>query len=363
MMQALHIVDTSLNLLGELTNYKSLRIKRLFHGVGDFQMELSLDHPMLAKLQRDLILSPVGFPERAVMIEDISEEEGKDKAIVKGYTLSGIYKRRICVPPSSSAESYGYDRVIGNAETVMQHYIKNNVTAPESSARRIVCIVLEENQNRGMQDVAWSVRFEELDTVLGQIGAYADCGFDIVPDSVQKKLVARFLPGRDLTGADGLRRVTFASTMGNVLSATYSESGRKYKNAAVVAGAGEDENRLILNVGDATGLERRETYVDGGSEEDPAQLRYKAEHNLAGKTLEQAIKAQTKDTPSCRYGVHWDLGDKVNVRRGDRLMRARITQIQESHEANKAVKLTITFGEPPAGIERVIADRTRTVVY
>ena len=362
-MKALHIVDTNLNLLGEVTNYKSLRIKRLFRGVGDFQMELSLDHPMLPRMQRDRILYPVGFPERAMLIEDISMEEGKDKAVVKGYTLSGIYKRRICVPPSSSADSYGYDRIIANAETVMQHYIKNNVTDPESVIRKIDCLMLEENRDRGMQDIAWSVRFEELDTVLAQIGAYADCGFDVVPDFQRKKLVARFLTGRDLTGTDGLRRVTFASSMGNVMSATYTESGRRYKNAAVVAGAGEDENRLILNVGDAQGMERREVYVDGGSEEDPAQLRYKAEHNLAEKTLEQAIKAQTKDTPSCRYGVHWDLGDVVNVWQGDRMMRARITQIQESHEANKAAKLTVAFGDPPAGIERVIADRTRTVVY
>lgn len=361
-MQALHITDTSLNLLGEITNYKSLRIKRLFRGVGDFQLEMAMDHKMAGKIERDRIIYPVGHPERAVMIEDVSIEEGKDRMVVKGYTLSGIYKRRICVPPSSSADSYGYDRIIGNAETVMRHYIENNVTAPESESRRIDCIALEENQNRGMENVPWSVRFEELDTVLGQIGAYADAGFDVVPDFASGKLLARFLPGRDLTGADGLHRVTFAATMGNVTEATYSESARKLKNAAVVAGAGEDEERLILVLGDATGLDRREAYVDGGSEADPAQLRYKAEHNLAEKVLEQAIKAQTKDTPSCRYGVHWDLGDKVNVIQGERLMRARITQIQESHEANKPPKLTVTFGEPPAGIERVVADRTRTVV-
>lgn len=361
-MQALHIVDTEMNLLGEITNYKSLRIKRLFRGVGDFQLELPLNHPMTGKLARDRIIYPVGYPERAVMIEDISNEEGKDRTVVKGYTLSGIYKRRVCVPPSSSADSYGYDRITADAETVMRHYIENNVTNPESESRRIACVALEENQNRGMKDVPWSARFEELDTVLGQVGAYVDAGFDIIPDFASGKLLARYLPGRDLTGADGVHRVTFAAAMGNVTEATYSESARKLKNAAVVAGAGEDEDRLILALGDAAGLDRRETYVDGGSEADPAQLRYKAEHNLAEKTLEQAIKAQTKDTPSCRYGVHWDLGDKVNVVQGERLMRARITQIQESHEANKPPKLTVTFGEPPAGIERVVSDRTRTVV-
>ena len=362
-MQALHVMDTDLKLIGEITQYTSFRIKRLFRGVGDFQLELPLGHPMKDRLQKDRIIYPVGYPERAVMIEEIAEEEGKDKVTIKGYPLSGIFKRRICVPPAVSADSYGYDRVIANAETVMKHYIKNNVTEPESAARKIDCVIIEEDAGRGMENVAWSARFEELDTVLGQIGTYADAGFDVIPDFKTGKLVARFLPGRDLTGTDGGRRVTFAASMGNVLTATYSESWKKYRNAAVIAGAGEDEDRLILLHGEAQGLERRETYIDGGSEEDPAQLIFKAKHTLSEKVVEKAIKAQTKDTPSCRYGVHWELGDMVGVVQGSRLMRARVTQVQESHEAGKDVKITVAFGDPPAGIERVIADRTRTVVY
>ena len=362
-MKALHLMDTGLNLIGEIVNYKSLRIKRHFRSVGDFEMEVSIDHPMLGRIQRDMILSPVGHPERAVMVEDISTEEGKDTAKIKGYTLSGIYKRRICVPPSAAQGSYGYDRIISDAETVMRHYIENNVTQPESAVRKIDCIALEENGHRGMENVPWSARFEELDTLLEQIGTYTDSGFDIVPDFTSGRLLARFLTGRDLTGKDGVRRVTFAANMGNTLTATYSESGRKLKNAAVIAGAGEDEERLILMVGEATGLDRRETYIDGGSEEDPAQLVYKAEHTLSEKTLEQSIKQTVKETPSCRYGVHWDLGDMVCVRARGATMTARIMQVQESYDAGKAEKLTVTFGDPPAGIERVIADKTRTVVY
>lgn len=360
-MQAIHILNTECALLGEVTNYTSLRVKRLFRGVGDFEMQLPLYHPMAARLARDRILCPVGHPERAMLIEEVSSDEDKGARIAKGYTLSGIYKRRVCVPPSGEENSYGYDRIIGSAETVMRHYIERNVTAPESAARRIDCLALEENRNRGMENVPWSARFEDLDVVLTQIAAYADCGYDIIPDFAGKRLLARYLPGRDMTGADGTRRVTFSSAMGNVLSPAYSESAKKLKNTAVVAGAGEDENRLILLHGDAQGLERREMYVDAGSESDPQQLIYRAEHTLAEKTLEQAIKAQAKDTPSCRYGVHWDLGDMVNVTAQGMSMKARITQVQETHEPERAVKLTLTFGDPPAGIERVIQERTRTV--
>lgn len=361
-MKALHLLDTDLNLLGEITGYSSLRIKRSFRAAGDFQMDIPLGHRMAGRIQRDMILCPVGHPEKAVMVEDISTEESKNKMTVKGYTLSGIYKRRICVPPAAAADSYGYDRIIGNAETVMRNYIEHNVTAPESAARVIPCIALEENQNRGMENVAWSARFEELDTVLSQIGAYADAGFDVVPDFARRKLIARFLTGRDLTGADGVKRVMFSSSMGNVLTAQYTESGRKLKNAAVVAGAGEDEDRLIVLHGTAEGLQRREMYVDGGSEADPAELNAKAAHQLAERTLDQSIKQTVKDTASCRYGVHWDLGDLVIVHAHERQMIARITQVQEAHEPNKEPKLTVTFGEPPEGIETVIRQRTQTVV-
>lgn len=360
-MQAIHILTTDLTLTGEIADYTSLRIRRRFREPGDFELTLPLGHPMAGRLERDRILCPAGAPQKAMIVEEIARDERTDTLRVRGYTLSGLLRRRICVPPDGGEGSFGYDRITGDAESVMRHYVENNVTAPQSAARAMDCIVLEaENQHRGRENVPWSARFEQLDELLAAVGAYCDAGYAIVPDFSAKKLVFTFLPGRDKTGSDG-GCVIFGAQMGNVGGTAFSEKAQQLRNAAIVGGAGEDEERLILAVcpGGETGLDRREQFVDAGSRSDPEELQAEGEHRLAETGLAEAIEADVIDTPSCRCGVHWDLGDLVWVFACGAKMKARVTQVQESHEAGRAVRLEVTFGEPLGGIERVLKARTR----
>lgn len=363
-MRAIHILSMNLELMGEVASYKSLRLRRKFREVGDFEMVLSLSHPMAERLSREQILCPVGMPHKAMIIEEVTRNEGTDQVSVKGYTLSGLLRRRICVPPDGGEGHYGYDRIISDAESVMRHYVENNVINPESSARKIDCIILEAiNGHRGRTNVPWSARFEQLDELLASIGTYCDAGYAIVPDFAQKKLVFTYLDGRDRTGTDG-HRVTFGMNMGNVTGTTFTENSQQAKNAAIVGGVGEDENRMILSIcpGGEMGLNRREMFVDAGSRDNATELEEEGARRLADKTVTQTIKAEVIDTPSCRFGEHWDLGDMVTVVARGAQMNARITQVQESHEANRPVRLEVTFGDPPGGIEKVLRDRTRTIV-
>ena len=363
-MQAIHILTADLYMVGEIAAYKSLRIRRKFREVGDFELVLPLSHPMAERLERDQILCPVGAPHKAMLVEEITKSEGADSVSVKGYTLSGLLRRRVCVPPAASEATFGYDRITADAETLMRHYVENNVIAPESEARRMPCAALEaENGHRGRQNVPWSARFEQLDELLASIGAYCDAGFAIVPDFARGKLVFTFLPGRDRAGTDG-SRVIFGVHMGNVSGTSVSENGQQAKNTAIVGGAGEDENRMILSVspGGETGMSRREMFVDAGSRDDYDELLAEGEHKLAEKPVAQVIRADVIDTGACRYGETWELGDLVIVVAHGAQMTARITQVQESHEAGRPVQLEVTFGDPPGGIEKILRDRTRNVV-
>lgn len=364
-MRAIHILSPELTMIGEIANYTSLRLQRRFRDVGDFEMVLSLHHPMAERLARDQILCPAGQAHKAMLIEEITKAEGADTVSVKGYTLSGILRRRVCIPPAQAEETYGYDRIISDAESVMRHYVYNNLIAPQSSARRMDCMALEsENRHRGLANVPWSARFEQLDTVLASIGAYTDSGFAVVPDFGKRKLVFTYLPGRDLTGATNGRRVTFGVHMGNVMDTATTESAQQAKNTAIVGGAGEDENRMILSVSPAgeAGIYRREMFVDAGSLDDAQEIVQEGERRLAEKKTTLTIRAQVMDTPSCRYGEDWELGDLVTVVARGVQMNARITQVQESHEAGRAPRIEATFGEPLSGIERILKDKTRIAV-
>lgn len=364
-MKAIHILNTGLTLLGEIACVTSLRMCRKFREAGEFELALPLAHPMADRRARDRILCPAGQPHKAMIIESVSRNTGTGMLTVTGYMLSGLLKRRICVPPLYSEGTYGYDRIVADAESVMRHYVDHNVVNPQSGARRMECVALEaENKMRGLKDVPWSARFEQLDELLASVCAYCDAGYAVVPDFETRKLVFTYLPGRDKTGAQGGARVMFGLHMGNVCGTVEMQSEQQAKNAAVVAGAGEEEERMILSVcpGEETDINRREVFVDAGSVSEPQELAYEGARRLSQYTPIHSIDAQVRETPSCRYGVDWDLGDLVTVTTPEAQMTARITQVQEIHEAGKPIQLDVVFGDPPGGVERVIRDRTRNTV-
>lgn len=349
-MTSLHVMSADFALKREIADYKSLRIRREWRGPGEFELHTALKHADV--LTRDSIIFPPGAPEKAMIIEAIKTTAGELTA--SGYMASGILRRRVCVPGISSEATYGYDRVTGAAETVLKHYVAANCTNPESTARKIGCMDIEPDAQRGMQGIPWSARFDNLSDVCASICAYADCGYAVVPDFAQKKLVFVYLPGRDLVS--GTKRVTFGATFGNVSDTSYTEDAKSYRNAMYIGGAGEDENRAIIGAGEAQGLARREAWAEAGSISDPEELAYEAAHKLADKPLIKTIGASVLATGAYRYGTDWDVGDLVAVEAAGRRMHTRITQVQESHESGRPLTLSVTFGDPPQGITRILRE-------
>lgn len=343
-MRSLHVMRADFTLKREIADFGSLRIKRSFRGVGEFELHLPVKYAEL--IERDDIIFPPEAPHKAMMVEGIRITI--DDMTVTGCTVKGIVKRRICVPGASSEGTYGYDRIIASAETVLKHYASANCVETESAARKISCLAIEPDEGRGRKDVPWSARFENLADVLENICIFADCGYAVTPDFVQKKMMFRYDPGRDLV--NGKNRVTFSASFGNVSGATYTEDAKNHANAAYIGGAGQDENRAILGVGDAQDLARREMWCEAGSISDPQELEYEAEHKIAQKAMTLTISAEVIAAGAARYGEDWDLGDLVTVSTAGKQMHARITQVQETHEAGRAIGLSVTFGEPQQGI-------------
>lgn len=350
----IHVMDVNFSLIGEIVHYSSLRLNRLWAGVGSFTLQLPVREALRAGVAVGCVLVPTTHPERSMIVRSITRTDGAQNMEVSGQTLSGYLTQRITLPSASSDLSFGYDRIIADAESVMKHYVAGNVTAPEDAKRRMDFIQLEENQHRGKQAVPWSSRFDALDQTLKEIGLYADAGFDVIPDFTLRKFVFRYIAGRDLTGTEAAA-VTFAVDMGSASSVAYKDDISKEKTTIYVGGKGEDEHRDILAVGtDAAGVGRHELFADAGSCEGADELRYEGERKLCDHVRLSTLSAQVVNTPAMQYGSDWDVGDLVNVLGAGVQMRSRITQVQEAYEAGRAIALTVTFGEPDGGITGMI---------
>ena len=359
-IQELHIIDEAFNLIGIIVYFQSLRIKRSHYGVGEFELHMHPADTGAEALAVDRILFPVGRPDKAMLIESLARRENKDELIAKGRMLKGLTARRICVPPESASATYGYDRITADAESVLHHYVRNNLVAPEDAKRRMDCIALGENLKRGMQ-IPWEARFEALDVLLGEIAEYADMGWDILPDFEAKRFVFEANPGRDLSqeNMDG-GRVTFAIKLGNTIATAYAMSVRDARTTAYVGGSGEDENRIILAVGtDAQGLTRREIWVDAGGQEAAEGLQYEGARRLSEHKQLETITCEVLDRGPMRYGREWDLGDLVTIVTARAQMSARIIMIDEAYESGGVFNLHVTFGDPPRDIIRYVLNKTK----
>lgn len=352
----LHVMEPDFTLRGEIVNASSVSFTREFAGNGAFSVCMHRSEADASGVRMGCVIFPVDAPEHAGIVEALTREEGADTVTASGVLLSGLLRRRIALPGEGSESTYGYDRIIADAESVMKHYVEVNAVAPADENRRMDCLILEENQHRGQDGVPWSARFEALDQLLMHISAHVDAGYAIVPDFAQKKFVFRYLTGRDRTGSDG-QRVTFSLAMGNAQSVTYCADVRAQKTTAYVGGMGEDENREMYAVGtQAQGLERREMFADAGSASGADELSYEGERQLSQHGAASSLRCQVLDAGAMRYGRDWDVGDIVHVAGAGERMQLRITQVTQTMEAGRPRTLTVTFGAAQKGVTQLIRE-------
>ena len=261
----------------------------------------------------------------------------------------------------SKYKNFGWDNIIGPAETAIKHFVKNNLISPEDPARAIPNLVMDTDQGRG-ENLPWQARFDELGQVIHKIGEKTGMGYDIVPDFVEKQYVFKANPGRDYS--QGEQKVVFSIRNGNASVVTFKQDEAGSASTAYIGGAGSDENRLILAVnGEITGWMRREMFVDGGSVEDPEMLRLQGQNKLEDKRPSETLTASIIDRGISRYERDYDVGDMVVVVDEEgRTTRTQLLAIKETYERNRPRSLEATFGASPVTLAKAIQQLKGTTI-
>lgn len=356
------------NLLGETSRYESLQITRSWHGIGVLEMRINRYKQHVDKLQRGNIIFPHNRLNKGYVIrhrEIELDEKGKitENWIIRALSLKSWMAQRLTMPPAHTAN----DNKSGNAETVMLHYINNNVINPVDTARKMPHIILADNLGRG-QSISWQSRFKNLAEELENIGLQSGLGWNVIPDTTLKKYVFEVLEGRDLTASQSdLPPAIFSPEFNTLGQLSYVESELDYKNYAVVAGQGEGVERRVVSVGDSSGFERYELFVDArdieeeiqgedGEEPTPrpeqdiiADLVNRGNQKLAEHEQEIYVEGQALTKSRLVYEKDYNLGDMVTLQNKDWgiTMDARITEVKEIYEpGNNNIELTFGNSRP-----------------
>jgi len=306
---------------------------------------------------RDAILRASGagdlFRQRAGIVRHVeTTRDNADDVTVKGYTLDGLTKLRVTVPQVDGEGHYlEFDRIQGNAETVIKHYLENNITAPLDPERKLQGVFLMPDLHRGKY-MPWQTRFEELDAVLENICVYADVGYFATIDFDNGRIIFDILEGTDRSENQDVRSpVVFSAKRSNITKITYTESYLSAKSAAYLGGAGEHEEQLILSVGDASGFDRAEMWATN-STDDPDELLEFGNAQLAERLPSIALKGETLNKNAV-YGKDWFLGDIITVTDGRHTLDSRVTEVTETYEPDH-YSITPVFGKDLPTLKQIL---------
>ncbi|MFJ8515323.1 siphovirus ReqiPepy6 Gp37-like family protein [Lysinibacillus xylanilyticus] len=365
-MQTIRILTSDFAWLGEIDDYESLIFTRRHAKSGEFELHININKQHTDTLQQGnlvyLASNKVGVIKYREMARDNSET-----LIIKGPATKSYLSQRLVIPPDYTS----HDRKSGNVETVQKHYVDNHAVNPLDQSRKIPLLTIATNRNRGVY-ISKESRYDQLDELLQSISELTNVGWEIFTDIENNKHIFDIVEGRNLTvNQPQLPPVIFSVDFDNLENAQYIDSEIGHKNVAFVAGQGEGIDRRIIRIGNASGLDLHEMFVDArdigeaesveGEEVPIPESEIIAKLNQRGnEKLMEVQKLQTFESEILTYGPFvyeqdWDLGDIVTVQdtKWGITLDTPITEVKEIYEVG-GFKLEAVFGNNiPTFVDKV----------
>ena len=359
--------------LGKINPYTVTWTENLYEP-GTWSMNLSALDTYAETLQQDNIISVRGNNVYLWgIIRGIDDERTSTSAPISrsGDDLKGYIKQRICLYPLSGSDLEGYDTVQGSTETVMKHYVTNNIVFPSNAKRKIPKFTIATDQKRGAQDDKYMARFIPPTELLQEVGAAQEIGYQVNMDISGGTMVFDVVQGVDRTAEQSERsRIIFDVDLSTALDSRFVSDVENYRNVFYTTKNGarsEAEATTILvcreNEDEPEGRNRYETQIDV-SVDDTAVDVVGEMQNLARK---EATNFEKDDTFTVElngnfvYNRDYFLGDFVTIR--DRVLgrQANVQLISVTHQwQGIGYKITGTFGKPRKSNLQLLERQIRT---
>ncbi|MEC5422403.1 siphovirus ReqiPepy6 Gp37-like family protein [Virgibacillus sp. C22-A2] len=374
-MQTIKILSKEFEPLGDTTDYVSMIFTKSWHGVGSFELVIHREANGADQITKNCLVALAKNKVGIVKHREIQlDQNGKatENWLFKGWALKGLAQQRLTVPPSTNA----YDSKSGDAETVMKHFIDNHLVTPANGNRAIPNLVIAPNQNRG-KAISWQSRFKEVSDELTEISLASGLGWDITLDTVNKQFVFDVHEGLDLSVNQNTNSpVYFSPEFGNVKTQSFADSDLNMRNVGYVGGQGEGVEREVIVLGETTGYDRYESFIDVRDIGVTSELSERGQQKLDEMANELYFEAEIMSPVSKTtykdefetfvnpyqpvyertkkiemvgpfvYERDYNLGDITTTMNRDWgfIVDRRITEITEIHEAS-GFKLEAVFGQ------------------
>ncbi len=307
----LYILDSNLNEIAIIDNYKSLIWATRYYTCGDFELYLPANKALLEYLIPDNLI--VRDDTDSVMIIEtikiLTSVEDGDFYIITGRSLESILARRIVWSQTNIS--------VSDAAQGIYQLVDENIVNPSIESRKITNFSINSSFSTS-NPLKIQITGKILLDAISDICMSYKIGFKVILN--ERNFIFSCYQGEEVN-------VTFSSEYDNLINSNYFYDTTNYKNIALVAGEGEGTSRIrqVVNVGDeSSGITRREVYVDARdvssnngeiSTSDYLNLlsargseKLDSEYNLS-----KEFEGQIEPNMTYQYKTDYNLGDVVTV--------------------------------------------------
>jgi hypothetical protein len=330
----IYAYDSDRNLIGIVESFEYFRWTRRYSEAGAFTLK-AIGSPENAALLQIGNWIWKNDDEEIAIIEHIElTQTDKEMITVSGRFATALLARRII---------WGTETYTGNISGCIADLINNHLINPADPARAVTGVTFS------TQTLAIPVRtqfsYKNLYETVTSLLVTADVGIKTTFDPTTGDLIITLYQGTT-------SQAVFSREYENLVSQQFIHSTTTYADTVLVAGEGEGGERTLATIVGASGLNRREVFVDARdlrSENFPDAyedaLLYRATAKLADHAMVQSLDAEVNTHSNLVYKTDYDIGSIVTIqaRRWGVSLQARITEVTESYDAS-GLSLDVTFG-------------------
>lgn len=363
----LYVFSSSITPLGVIDVVTGLTWLEKFSDAGNFELWCPLNDQNAEFLQEDNLLWIGGESAGVIEFKELtSDEEGTRTIHIQGRLAESYLDYRTIYPTVITT---------GTISDILRKNVYDNLINPTDTDRKIPLLELASDQTSYGSSTSYQ---KTGDTVLLEASRLCEAnslGFRVQFLPRQSKLVFRVYQGTDRTlGQSENDPVLFSSDLDDILESSYSHNKSESRNFAYVAGEDSGANRKVQTVGSASGLSRRELFVDArdlqSTKEDGTTIsdtEYASMLTERGKTSLEDYKDIKSFSATLRtfgvtgyvYGTDFFLGDKVTVYDSRLKIRtdAVVTSVTKTFDEN-GERLDVTFGYEQPTLANKLKRRT-----
>lgn len=348
----MEIINHKFERLGVINKFDMIQYNPKYSGIGSFELSCALNEENKSLIVEDNILwIEDGYAGVIQYIDKSSDNEIK----AKGKLLSVVLNWRTVI------KTYEANKLTTG---IFEELVRLNFMADDERKIEGFTFINNVTDNTAIR---YQVTGKSLSDIFQPLSETYDIGYEVYLNMEEKAFEFTLFRGKDLTigNKDGNKPVIFGTDFNNILKSEYVSDNNNYRNVAYVAGEGEGENRVVVEVKqtESAGFFRREIVVDARDiqkansttkmtdEEYNELLQQRGKEKLSELRKVESYDAELMSDAKTGfvYGKDYFLGDTVSVvdKNLGVILSAKITEVTVTFaEDGYTVEPTFGFGLP-----------------